>query len=316
MSREVTSPQLSIVIVTWNGLDLTRRALHSVVADAEGLEIEVLVVDNGSTDGTSVTLASEFPSSRWLVLDRNYGFAAANNRGVDAATSQLIFLLNNDTVVLPGTLRAIVSAAAEWPQFDVFAAEMLYLSRPDVVDNRGLYLDHSAHFRQIDTGRAAGERSRPAEVFGASGGAAIIRRTVIDAIGLFDETLESYLEDADFAARARAKGHRCLFVPGARILHEGSATGNRMPSRKTYLIQRNLRVLARRWVPFVASSRASWLGLAYVAFQLAKHSVSAKLPVVLRARTDALGLSLQTAPSDVERANVREWIGRRWCEPI
>jgi GT2 family glycosyltransferase len=302
---------MAVVVVTWNGWELTRRALRSVDAAAPAGGVEVIVVDNGSSDGTAAGVAAEFPGARLVRLDRNYGFAAANNRALPHVTAPLVLLLNNDAVLSPGALAALLDAAATAPAFDVFATQMLRLRDPARVDNRGLYLDASGHCRQLDAGRPA-EPARPrAEVFGASGGACLVRSALVRELGLFDETLGSYWEDCDFAYRVRAAGRRCLYVPEAVVLHEGSATGDRMGDAKLFHIQRNMAVVCRRWIPFRPGRATPWLSLAAEGFQLARAAARGQGGVVLRAKLAARrhpGRAVHARGPGVWR-RLRPWIG-------
>lgn len=303
---------LSVIMVTWNGWDLTRRALASLYATAPaGLRLEVVVVDNDSTDATRPALAAEFPQVRLVRLDRNYGFATANNRAIPHATAPLLFLLNNDTVVEPGALAALVDAARAHPAFDVFASQMVQLADPGRVDNRGIYLDATAHCRQLDTD-APVEPGRPAcEIFGASAGACVLRRRVVDELQLFDESLESYWEDCDFAYRVRAAGHRCLYVPGARIRHVGSATGNRIADRKLYLIQRNMPLVTARWLRFPPLRAYSWLFAARELYYVARAPLAGRGGLVLRAKRDAWRRTAREGRRSTGDAALRRWIGRK-----
>jgi N-acetylglucosaminyl-diphospho-decaprenol L-rhamnosyltransferase len=307
----VTAPDLSVIVVTWNGLELTRRALRSLAEHADGLALQVIVVDNGSADDTAVRLPQEFPNARYVRLDRNLGFAAANNRALAVAEAPLLMLLNNDAVVLPGTLRALAAAARSAPEFGVFATQMLQLRHPDRVDNRGIYLDATGHCRQLDSDAPAEPGPGHREVFGASGGACVVRAEVVERIGLFDESLESYQEDCDFACRARAHGVRTLYVPDARVLHEGSATGDRIADRKLYLIQRNMAVVTRRWLPFHPLRPTSWLSAARQAYYVARAVPARRAGLVLRAKRDALRHVRPAPPPPDGLARVRAWVGVR-----
>lgn len=310
---------LAVVIVTWNGWELTRRALASLFADAAaaGATLEVIVVDNGSTDGTVERLRDEFPAVACLPLGENLGFAAANNRALAHVTAPLVFLLNNDTVVEPGTVAALLAAARGAPGYAIFATQMVQLHAPDRVDNRGIYLDATAHCRQLDTGAPVEPGPDASEIFGASGGACVVRTEVLRRIGLFDESLGSYWEDGDFACRARASGYRCLYVPGARILHEGSATGNRLPDRKLYLIQRNMAIVCQRWLPFRPLRGWAWLSLAREAYYVLQAVVNRQAMLVLAAKREgfrrarAEAVSFPDGQRDAARRRLEEWIGVR-----
>jgi GT2 family glycosyltransferase len=310
-SAAAVPPAVCVVVVTWNGWALTRRALASVYAGVPPGGVEVIVVDNGSTDDTPAGIAAEFPGTRYVPLDRNYGFAVANNRALPHVTAPLLLLLNNDAVLAPGALEALLDAAASAPAFDVFATQMLRLRDPARVDNRGLYLDASGHCRQLDAGRPAAPGRPRAEVFGASGGACLVRAALVRELGLFDETLGSYWEDCDFAYRVRAAGRRCLYVPEAVVLHEGSATGDRMGDAKLFHIQRNMAVVCRRWIPFRPGRATPWLSLAAEGFQLARAAARGQGGVVLRAKLAARhhpGRSVRARGPGAWR-RLRPWVG-------
>lgn len=306
--------RLSVVLVTWNGWSLLRPCLASLAAALRPVgAAEVLVVDNGSTDGTAERLAAEFPWVRRIAAGENLGFARANNLAAAEARGELVFLLNNDTLVDADCVAAIVRAADAHPEFALFAPEMRRLAAPELVDNRGIYLDRGGHFRQLDAGCPVARPRSLSEVFGPSGGACLVRREVIAHVGLFAEALVSYLEDADFAARARAAGYRTLFVPASHLLHAGSATGARIADRKLYLIQRNMLVLWRHWVARRPSVRALALGFLYEAGQVVRAGARGQGAIAWRAKRDAAQVRV-ARPEFAGRAGrraVRDWLGVR-----
>ena len=310
----MTHPDISVVVVTWNGWPMLERCLDSIEGQQPGSHaIETIVVDNGSTDETEQELASRYPQVVYTRFEENHGFAVANNHGVGLARAQLILLLNNDTVLEPRAVAALFDAAVETQEIDVFAPQMLQMGQPDLVDNRGLYIDSAGHCRQLDSGVPASTARSQSEVFGASGGACLIRRSMIDQIGLFDESLENYKEDCDLAFRARATGHRCLYVPAARILHVGSATARRIPNRKLYLIQRNMLIIRRRWLPFRPWRSVSWLGLAYETYQVLKSISLGRLLLVVHSKWDAIHLrspAEKWATPETRRC-VLQWVGKK-----
>jgi GT2 family glycosyltransferase len=303
--------EVSCLVVTWNGWPVLRECLSSLQRELKGDTFEVIVIDNGSTDETATEVPRRFPNVRFVRQPHNLGFAKANNLGVRLAAGELVLLLNNDATLLPGAMSALVETAARFSEFHVFAPQMLCFDAPDTVDNRGIYIDRMGHCRQLDSGAPITDHRPRMEVFGASGGACLVRRSVVEAIGLFDEALDSYKEDSDFAYRARAAGYRCLYVPDARILHRGSFTGNRMASRKLYLIQRNMLVIRRRWLEFRPWTSRSWLGVAYEVFQALKNIPRGQAGIVLRAKWDALRFASphDQWPSRLGRERIAQWVG-------
>ena len=231
--------EVSLVVVSWNGRRLLERCLPLALAqDYEGYE--VVVVDNGSTDGTAAWVASAYPSVRLIRCARNLGFAEGNNLAIRATESAYVATLNNDAEPPPGWLSALVEAMARAPDVGMCASRMLRADDPSVVDACGLAVDRAG----IAWNRRSGEPDRedevaPYEVFGPCAGAALYRRAMLDQVGPFDADYFAYYEDVDLAWRAQRAGWRCLYVPAARVLHRHSSTGGEGSPFKGYQLGRN-----------------------------------------------------------------------------
>ena len=221
-------PSLAVVIPTYRGADMTIRCLDSLreACAPLGDAVEVAVVDDGSGDASGERIRRAHP---WvLVVERetNGGYPAAINAGLRATTASWILTLNNDTRVDPRALVEIVSyAASAAPDVGSLAAQQRFAKRPDTIYSAGITLDRIGVNADRLIGRPASEGERePTEVFGASGGAAVYSRKLIDDIGELDEGFEFGLEDADFAWRARMRGWRCMYLPSAVIFHDVGGT--------------------------------------------------------------------------------------------
>ncbi len=226
----------SVIIPTWNGRDMLRLALASLERQHYP-DFEVIVVDNGSDDGTDVMIQREFPRVRMVRFTENRGFAPAVNAGIVAAAGEIVILLNNDAEAEPEFVDALVAALNADPGLGSCAARVLR-AEDGRIDSAGIQL--GLFPSQIGHGHINGpEFSSPREVFGASGGAAAYRKEVLERVGGFDDRFFAYFEDADLACRLRLAGHRCLYVPGAVAHHLGSATARRIPDRKFHLLMRN-----------------------------------------------------------------------------
>ncbi len=212
-------------------------------------DFEVIVVDNASSDGSAEWLAAQ-PDVRVIRNASNLGFAAACNQGIRAGSAPFVALLNDDTQPEPQWLEALIRAMRE-PQALVAGVQssrvgtcaslMLFADRPGVVQSAGVAVDRAAIAWDRLRGYPAdsAEVQQPREVFGASGGACLYRRAMLDEVGLFDERFFAYLEDVDLAWRAQRAGWHCLYVPQARVLHNTSATSGEGSAFKNCLLGRN-----------------------------------------------------------------------------
>ena len=218
-------------------------------------DFEVIVVDNGSTDGSASMLRDDYPEVRLLALDANYGFVVASNRGAALARpeSDILVMLNNDTEVEPDWLEALCRALAEHPEAGSAASKMLLFDRRDTLHSAGDilgpgFMPQNRGVWEVDRGQYDDQT----DVFAACGGAAAYRRTMWEQLGGFDERLFMYLEDVDLAWRAQKAGWTCIFVPAARVYHHLSATGG--GATASYYVGRNLVLLHRRYL-----SPSQWL---------------------------------------------------------
>jgi GT2 family glycosyltransferase len=218
---------VSVVIPTWNGRALLDVALRSVGAQSRAAD-EVVVVDNGSGDGTVEHLRAAWPSVTVVALPRNLGFAAATNRGIEASSSEVVVLVNNDVELHPDFLRELVAGLAADPGAGSAAAKMLRFDDRGVIDATGDTLRWSGVALQRGQGeRDRGQYDAPGRVFSACAGAAAYRRSALDAVGPFDEAFFAYLEDVDWGFRAQLAGQGCVYVPTAIAYHVGSASTRR-----------------------------------------------------------------------------------------
>jgi len=231
--------QVSVILLNWNGLHYLKDCLPTLLAQTY-TEFEIILADNGSTDGSVEWVKMNYPQVRLICNETNVGFCVANNRAIRASTGPFVVLLNNDTRVEPGWLAALVETAESDSTVGMCASKMLFADHPDMINSTGISLDPVG----IAWDRGGGERDdpqeqKPIEVFGPCGGAALYRRAMLDQIGLFDEDLVAYLEDLDLAWRARLAGWRCLYVPSARVYHVHSGTWVKNSPWKSRLLGRN-----------------------------------------------------------------------------
>jgi GT2 family glycosyltransferase len=233
-------PQASIVILNWNGKQLLDRCLPLVLDQAFDGDYEVVVLDNGSTDGSAAWIEATYPAVRLIRSDRNLGFAQGNNQAIQATTSVYIATLNNDATPARSWLSELVRAIESSPQVGMCASKMVRDEDPSIMDACGIDVDRAG----IGWNRYSGERERthettPYPIFGACAGAALYRREMLDQIGCFDQDYFAYYEDVDLAWRAQRAGWKCLYVPSARVTHRHSSTGREGSPFKGYHLGRN-----------------------------------------------------------------------------
>ncbi len=253
----------SVVIPNWNGRGWLPDCLSAVAAQTVAPD-EVIVVDNSSTDGSVEYLRSEHPEVRLIALERNTGFAHAANRGIDAARSPLVALINTDVVLELDWVQRMVCALTAEHRVASVACKMLDLADPSRVYDAGDVLRRDGACEQRGRfGLDDGRWDEPGEVFGACAGAALFRRDAVLAVGGFDERYFAYLEDVDLALRLRLAGWSCRYEP-AVARHAGEGSSQALPGKHWFFVARNTPVLIAkafpaRWLPLVVYRQLGWL---------------------------------------------------------
>ncbi|HEX8066173.1 MAG TPA: glycosyltransferase family 2 protein [Thermoleophilaceae bacterium] len=240
---------VSAVVVNYRQPDLTRRCLLALRDDLDrlGEPWELVAVDNGSGDGSADALRRSVPEATVVALPENLGFAGGAAHGIRRTTGEWVALVNNDVVVEPGAVGAMLAAARRSERIGSVAAQMRFAHDPGVVNSAGIVVDRLgiAHDRLL--GRPVTEsEDEPVEVFGASGGAALHRRRMLDEVGGIDESFFFALDDVDLAWRARMAGWRCVYAPAAVVVHHHGATGGHGSELKYFHVGLNrVRTLAK-----------------------------------------------------------------------
>ena len=255
---------VTVVVPAWNGERWLPGLFDSLAAQTQQ-PAEVIVVDNGSTDGTLEWLAREAPQARVLAQGRNTGFAMAANRGLLAAPSEFVALLNTDVVLAPDWIEIMATRLAAEQGCASVACKMVRLGSETVLDDCGDVLRRDGVCEQRGHGRRDdGRWDAPGEVFGACAGAALYRRSAVREAGGFDERFFSYVEDVDLALRLQLGGWRCAYEPRAVARHAGGGSSDQLSTPVAYWTARNTVLLLSkywpaRWLPFVAYRQLSWL---------------------------------------------------------
>ena len=247
--------EVNVVVVNWNRRELLRACLASLTRQRD-VSFQVVLVDNGSKDGSVEMALSEFAclGGEPLTVIRNRenrGFCAANNQGFQASFSPYVALLNNDAEADPGWLAALLRAFDRGPEVGMAASKILVWEDPERIDKVGhlIYLDGQNRGRgtgQVDRGQF----DRPEEVLWPDGCACMYRREMINCIGGFDEDFFAYADDAELGLRGRIAGWTCQYVPDAVVRHHRGATMGVASPARLELIERNRVLLAVKLFPW------------------------------------------------------------------
>jgi N-acetylglucosaminyl-diphospho-decaprenol L-rhamnosyltransferase len=246
-------PELSVIIVTWNSRTDIERCLHSLAASGTRTSTEILVVDNGSADGTAAVVQSTFPGVHVLVSETNAGFASGNNRALNLAQGRYLLLLNPDTVVHPGALDVLVTFMDDHPEAwacgpPLFNAdgspqrtgvrfpglwnllvESLFLDR--VFPRTRLFGGHRELYRDPGV---------PRSVDYLQGSCLLVRRSAMERVGRLDEGFFMYFEETDWCRRMNEAGGEVWYVPGPGVVHYGGGTTGHYDEPRLLFYHRSL----------------------------------------------------------------------------
>jgi GT2 family glycosyltransferase len=238
-------PRVSVLILNYNGLKWLPICLPSALR-TDYPNLEVCLIDNGSSDGSVEYVRERFPSVRIIANGENLGFAEAYNRAIEEVDGEYVAVLNNDTEVLePGWVRHLVDAALRDPGVAAVACKLVSMADPARLDSvGGMGIPFWRGFVDIGRGEVdEGQYDGPGfEPFAFCGGAALIRRDAFLRAGGFDAKFFLYVEDADLSWRLRLMGHRIAYEPRARVAHHfsGTAGDGAISPMKLYYCHRNL----------------------------------------------------------------------------
>jgi len=246
--------EISVIIPNFNGQRFLKTCLDSLRKQSFQ-DFEVIVVDNGSTDGSINYIARNYAEGRIIPLTRNFGFSRAVNEGIKASRGKYIALLNNDTEADLEWLKELYYALERNPDIAFCASRMISYYHRDTLDGAGDCFPRSCFpFKRGMGGKVSEGYNITELVFGASAGAALYKKELFETVGYFDEDFFAYFEDVDLSFRAQLLGFRCLYVPTAIVYHVGGGTsegkdigfnetkdilGNEKVGEKTFFLARN-----------------------------------------------------------------------------
>jgi GT2 family glycosyltransferase len=300
-------PNVSVIILNWNGKENTINCLEALKMTTYS-NYEIIVVDNGSTDGSVEYFKDNYPGIKFIENRENLGFAEGNNVAIrqvlERKEIKYIALLNNDTIVKSDWLEKLVNALETDEKVGSCQPKVLSLINSDTIDSAGIYIDRYGGAYMVGyEEKDIGQYSKIMEVFGVCAGAALYRAKMLNQIGLFDKDFFAYYEDVDLAIRARLFGWKSVCVPQAIIYHIHSATlGNDSPFKK-YLLERNSYYYVIKNLPpkvillfLISKARSEFFTLIYLAktrkFKMIKSlfkgtlDAIGNLPLILSKRAD------------------------------
>jgi GT2 family glycosyltransferase len=244
----VDSPSVFVVVLNWNLKDETIDCVTSVLA-GNYVRQRIVIVDNGSEDGSVSAFERQFGESVALILNReNLGFAGGMNSGIRYAldhSADWVLLLNNDTVVAPDMLEALLSAASQ-PELGILTPAIFYYDQPGLVwrlgDRRSPWLPMPL---KISASEAKSQAILPVDY--VTGCAMLVKRQVLETVGLLDEQFFMYYEDADFCRRGIEAGFKVACVPWAKVWHRVSLSANKVLSATSYRSAKSRVMFYRRY---------------------------------------------------------------------
>jgi N-acetylglucosaminyl-diphospho-decaprenol L-rhamnosyltransferase len=234
-----------VIIVNWNVCELLRACLKSVLRSSTGLELEIIVVDSGSSDGSVAMLRDDFPAVRVIACDHNVGFSAGNNRGIAAARGEYLLCLNPDTEVIGEALELLMAFLQANPTVGVAGPRLLYPdgttqpSRRRFPNLATAFLESTILQQWVPHNRVLERYYMTNQPDGVSqdvdwlmGACFMLRRAVVAQVGAFDEGFFMYSEELDWMKRIRAAGWRVVYLPEAQVIHsEGKSSEQVVPLR-------------------------------------------------------------------------------------
>jgi GT2 family glycosyltransferase len=246
----MNQPLVSLVVLNWNGKAIINSCLDSLKQLAYANR-EIIVVDNGSTDGSLEYLESV--DGIFLVKNpENLGYAAGNNRGVAVGKGKYVAVINNDIVVEPFWLSQLVAVLESDESIGIISGRQMNYYQRNTIDVMYTYLAYDLMMHEKDSTRVYDPshcRREPCRVMGVSGASTVFRKSMFDALHGFDETLYAYHEESDLCMRAFLAGYKCVFVPDAVAYHQRSVSFSKIKGTAFYYQVRNRIWFVFRYAP-------------------------------------------------------------------
>ena len=231
--------EISIIVPNFNGKQFLKTGLDSIKRQNYSF-YEVIIVDNGSSDGSAQYIHENYPEFTLIQNKENLGFAAAVNQGIKASDADYVFLLNNDVELEANSISNLLKCIEKDENIFAVSSKMIQYDDRSKMDDAGDEYTILGWTRKVGDGKSPDLYTAKRETFSACAGAALYRKSILDKIGYFDENFFAYMEDVDISYRARINGYKCIYCPEAVVYHLGSGTsGSRYNEFKIRLAARN-----------------------------------------------------------------------------
>jgi GT2 family glycosyltransferase len=248
----MTKPLVSIVILNWNGKEHLAGCLDSVVQTTY-TPLEIILVDNGSTDGSVEFVRLQYPSAHIVENGRNLGYAEGNNKGIEQARGKYIVTLNNDIVVEPTWLDKPIQYLESDRRLGIVSCRQMNYYNHFLIDCLFHYPAPDLSFARVGHGEtfdSASWHNNPGYVIAPNGGSAIYRKEMFDQLGGFDISFFAYHDETDLGMRAFLNGWKCLYVPDAIVFHKDAASFKKTGGKGHYFYARNKLWFMFKYFPY------------------------------------------------------------------
>lgn len=252
INKENNHPLVSIVILNWNGKEHLQECIDSVIKSLYS-PLEIILADNGSTDGSIEFVKSHFPSVIILENKENLGYAEGNNRGIGIAHGKYVVTLNNDVVVEPDWLDKPVEYLENDPQIGSISCRQMSYYNHSIIDGLFHYPSPELIFNRAGHGKTYNSNitfSMPGFVIAPNGGSAVYRKDLLLNLGGFDKDFFAYHDESDLGMRAFLDGWKCLYVPESIVFHKIGASFNKTRGKAKFYHERNRIWFLYKYFPF------------------------------------------------------------------
>jgi hypothetical protein len=278
---------VTVIIVNWNGKSFIEKCLDGIKQQTFR-DFKAIVVDNGSSDESPELIEKEYPWVQLIRLPKNFGFCRANNIAIKMCDSAYVALLNNDAIPEKAWLHHLVRTLDKNKEAGFCASKMLYHDRPNVIDRAGDGYTIAGAGLLHGRGKRDDQFHQNKWIFGASGGAAIYRMSMLRDIGLFDEDFFLIYEDVDLSFRAQLSGYKCAYVPEAVVYHLATQTIGYDSATSIYYGHRNLEWVYIKNMPWRLVIKTAVCHIMYNLAALCYFSIKGHTRTYIKAKMDAI----------------------------